>query len=206
MNWKSLDKIGKIKALNITYIIFILLPILAKMFSNISNIEFVINNKEYNLVLNLPFSWITLYFSALFITLGNLLYHFNCPELIRKYDDYSTFKSGGRDGRYLKAQIENIAQNRKNATTNDIIEIIKTEYSECHHLSCGDMVYKMGDIPGMTGSNEDFWFVTDVLNYSKKRIRIITSIFYYIGILLFIIVSFQKMKYVVIYLYKIYFH
>lgn len=96
INWNTISLLGKNKFIKSFSIWIILVPILAKILNNKSNIElFYI---EWNLAL--PFNLTIFYACSLFFGLANILYVIYCPDIIKTYSNASDFLTQGGN-RYL---------------------------------------------------------------------------------------------------------
>lgn len=58
---------------------------------------------ELTLGIGLPFSWVSLFFAALFIFIARCIYLIKCPRLIRDYSSYTDLQSQGTTPRQLLA-------------------------------------------------------------------------------------------------------
>jgi hypothetical protein len=114
-SWSSLRAIGASKAAKSSVVWFFLIPLLVRVGGSLPDsvhIPFVDQNVE--LVLDVPFSWIALFFAATFFTVGNVIYALFCPTIIKSYRDYSGFveKTGGSDYE-IKAAFSHVMQKRE---------------------------------------------------------------------------------------------
>ena len=90
--WDTIKGLGQAKVLRASFIFLFLVPILAKLFVNLpEEITVPILNKTIVVPMALPFSWFLLFVSAIFASIGNLLYAAFCPNLIRDFRDYQAF-------------------------------------------------------------------------------------------------------------------
>jgi len=91
-SWKSISLFGNNQIINKSYVYLFLVPILAKFFSKIkSPFAFTIDNKVYEMVLDLPFNWIMFFLSALIFTLASIIYTFLAPSIIKENKSYGAF-------------------------------------------------------------------------------------------------------------------
>jgi hypothetical protein len=103
--WITISKIGQSKFVQSFYVWLIIVPIIAKFFVEIPITE------DY-IILELPFSWIIFYFSALAFVIGNILY-LRCPEIIKEYSSYRDFVSTGRGEEEIEKYLKNLIYKRK---------------------------------------------------------------------------------------------
>lgn len=83
ITWKFISNFEKNKFVRNTYIYLILLPFIISILEKY-NLTFVIDA--------IPFSWRVLYFSALFFTLGNIVYYFYAPSIIKENENFNDFE------------------------------------------------------------------------------------------------------------------
>ncbi len=178
VNWTTIDKIGKIKWLQSSIFVFILLPIIAQAI------------EEYQLKLTIPFNWLLLYYSTLFISLGTLLYSLFCPDLIKTYPTFESFQKGGRGGGHLYNQL-NIFRNKKRNNQEVFSKFLFDEFLFAHHLNQDGVNHTINNSI-WAADKESFWFVFDCLNYSRTFARILCFLFYLIGFALLTIVLCDK--------------
>lgn len=65
----------------------------------------------FELTLQLPFSWIAFYFSALFFAAGEALYYLRCPRVVRDQSTYRQFREEGKGVEHLDDYIYEIGMN-----------------------------------------------------------------------------------------------
>jgi|GEM_PF-4448005 len=83
ITWIFLSNFEKNKFVRNTYIYLIVLPFIISILDKY-NLSFVIDA--------IPFSWHILYFSALFFTLGNIVYYFYAPSIIKENENFNDFE------------------------------------------------------------------------------------------------------------------
>ena len=95
--WSSLRALGTNRVVKSAYIWLVLVPIAGKFLSAVNDVaDFQIFGTQVSVHLSLPFSWKIFFFGALAFTLGNAIWQFCCPEIVRKYSSYSDFITQGR--------------------------------------------------------------------------------------------------------------
>jgi hypothetical protein len=187
LNWTTINQVGKIKLLRSAFVIFFLLPIIAQLI------------EKYQIHFEIPISWLLLYYSALSISLGTLLYGIFCPEIVSKFESFEDFDKSGKGGAYLYNQLSKIMSKKK--SQGNLIELLQ-KYTFAH-LKNGAGIEDVITRTIWGGRNTDFWFVHDTLNYSKPIIRMACSLFYFTGFVLLAIVFIEKIFTVTEYLIKI---
>ncbi|OUS72130.1 hypothetical protein B5G52_09785 [Pseudoalteromonas sp. A601] len=177
-NWKTINKLGKNKLLATSYIWLVIVPIVAKLFSLAEDtLDFSSVVPGLILSLTLPFSWKLFYISAVFVVLGNLVYNFCCPEIIKDYPDYSDFKEAGLSSQYLQSYAKRI-QHKVDKSIENVLE------NSGHAQRDGYM-------------KDLFWKISDQENTTGKFSRVICFTLYSIGLLLLLPTIFNNIYYVV---------
>jgi len=83
MTWIQIQRIQEYKALKSSYFWLLAVPIFAKLLDKVNdtvNINFF--GADIILTMGLPFSWQVFYFSAVFIVLGDIVFHNRCPSML----------------------------------------------------------------------------------------------------------------------------
>lgn len=113
-NWFVLKGFGGGKFIKSFSIWVIIVPIFAKIFNSIpEEIFFHILEKEFILILKLPFKLTVFYFCSVIFGLSNLIFTFSCPPLIKNYKYASEFVDKGGTISQLKGFIINFDSNKK---------------------------------------------------------------------------------------------
>jgi len=173
-----LIRVGKVKLLKSSFIIFLILPIVAK------SIE------TYEISMEIPFSWLMLYYSTLFISLGIFFYAIFCPDIVKRFNNYEDFMKSGRGGSYLNIQLS-MFYSKKINDQHKLAEYLSAEYKFAHFKNESG-IKNIIDSDIWNGDKDSFWFVHDCLNYSRQYIRLLCNIFYGIGFILLAIVLTEK--------------
>ena len=200
-SWNNTSSIGRLKFLNASYIIFIILPIIVKAFSNLEEIKFTIGNQAYSLDLELPFNWKLLYFSALALVIGNIFYYFSCPKIIRLYPDFEHYLKSGMPKIYLHRILAKYYVNRTGAEhLNDMVSFYM-RYSNKHSINGYHIqaaLESLRDPDPIAGGN--FVFTQELMNYTYWYLRLITMLSYLTGLFLLLWVLIEKVLYTLNYL------
>ncbi len=104
LRWQTLSKVGNSRVFKTSFIWLLIVPFFAKLFHSIETISFNFFGKDYVLDLTLSFSFQMLFFSAIFATIGQILYTIYAPTLISNYDSYNEFKEEGKGLEQLKVE------------------------------------------------------------------------------------------------------
>ncbi|MFG6584799.1 MULTISPECIES: hypothetical protein [unclassified Sulfitobacter] len=98
LSWSTLRSVLDAKAVRAASLWLVLVPILITFSSELPD-RYYANpfggKEDVPFVLNIPFNWYLLYFSAASFGLGRLIYVAYCPEFIRKYGSSASAASDG---------------------------------------------------------------------------------------------------------------
>lgn len=101
--WDDLNRFGKNRILQSSYVWLFVVPIAARALSVISDPLVLTGISEgFRIRMTLPFSWHLFYFSAVVVSIAGLIYMLMCPELIQRFNTFAEFRSEGRGIEYLK--------------------------------------------------------------------------------------------------------
>lgn len=137
MNWRLVKNFGKIKYFNISYIVLLIVPLVANIF------ELIGQNFSYNITI--PITVKSLYFASIIYALAIAIYQYKCPSLIKEYENPQEYID-----KQLK-QVENKAPDLKLyivlAHLGPLQDAIKNEilvlYSKLKQVSSHDERIKM---------------------------------------------------------------
>jgi hypothetical protein len=95
--WSSLRALGTSRVVKSSYVWLMLVPVGGKCLSAVNDVTtFTILGTEISVHLSLPFSWKAFFFAALAFALADLIWQIKCPDIIKKYANYTDFLSQGR--------------------------------------------------------------------------------------------------------------
>jgi len=101
-NWEKTSQIGRLKILRTSYIWLVIVPVFARAIENAPNpLPLPAISPDFELPLELPFTWQLFYFSAVLIAIASAIYSIFCPELITKFENFSAYRAEGRGENYL---------------------------------------------------------------------------------------------------------
>ena len=101
-SWAGLSRLGQSKVVRSSWLWTVSVPVAARILHNVPDtIEIPIADIYVPLSLQLPFSWVALFFASLFFSLGAAGYAMASPTLVRKFKDYTDYISTGRHIREL---------------------------------------------------------------------------------------------------------
>lgn len=120
-DWSNLKKIrDEMKFIKSIYIWLIIVPIFSKALSKVNEtLSLEIFDHTFVIVFKLPFSWKVFFFSALSFVIGNVIYMFQCPKIIKENLDYSMFKNSGRNSNHLFDYAKEIEMHMNKADLGD---------------------------------------------------------------------------------------
>ena len=190
MEWKILRILPNNKLVRSSLIWLVIVPIIAKIFYQMKSTNF--SNELVNEFINtisLPFTWYIFFFSALSFTIGNLVYNFTCPLIIKENRDYGDFIIQGRNffSLYHYAIPSKELSNKLNDKLKEV-QSLGIEYFASTSKQLEELKREEDII---------FWEIFNQLNKSKVFFRMIISSFYVIGFLLISWVLIEKIKYVI---------
>jgi hypothetical protein len=81
-----------------------------------------LNDYEFILNIELPFSWIAFYVAALLFSIGSAIYYWRCPKIIRENNSFGDFLKNGRNRESLKTYYSEISQDE-----NEVDNILNDE-------------------------------------------------------------------------------
>lgn len=107
--WKILRLIGKNTVIQRAYIWFLTVPLAAKLILQFQS-PFAVQlwGQQHFINLSLPFSWQQFFFASVAFTLGNLLFSWRCPPLVKDYSTPHDFSSAGNGSVLLCNELQNM--------------------------------------------------------------------------------------------------
>lgn len=189
--WTCLKSLQKTAIVKSTYIWLFFVPLVAKSLSKIEKdvLSIEINSVVYSFDLELPFSWVMLFMSALLFVIGNVIYLVSAPKIIKIYDNYGDFLSKGDSFnallQYNKKDIEHMNKDRSNfqKAINMDEKIIGNNKTNPYEKD------KRKDM---------FADIFYHYNHDNFKGRVACSIFYFLGGVLFSIILIQNISWVFI--------
>jgi len=195
LSWKNIHSLGKTKALQLSYIFFVFVPVIVSLYKKA---------EAFSLPLfELPFSWVALFFAALSISIANTIYFMFCPDIVKQFSSYQEFMTSGRGASFIARQLALFVPKSERAKSiEDIATYLFNNYK--HYIHADSKVFPIVkrdlQTPGAQVSQAMFWITYDIANNLQRYWRISASICYYIGFVLLSIVFLQKLKMVLFYL------
>jgi len=182
--WDKLRVISRNKIVSSTYIWLIIVPVMAKLTSKLEDIiSFEVSGKVYQLDIVLPFSWQLFFLSALAFVIGEIIYFFSCPKIIKDYQDVSEFLATRR---YI-GELDNYANDDE----------LKKKCEEHVKIYVEPLQVKPGlEVPMEKRKIDMFWIIYNYYLSKKVIPRRIAWFFYFIGFMLFFIVAIDNIMWV----------
>ena len=197
LRWSSLSRLGRNRVFKFWYIWLFFVPILAKLLSNLGpDLAFSLFGEEINLHFGLPFSWQMFYFSSVAFSIATIIYQTRCPLIISRYSRFSEFVDEGRGRRELISEVYSLSnkasENRDQILTGFLDYFVQGGASDkpTDYLS----LMKLGIAPD--NLSELFWFLRHQNDSLHPNTRLISAIFYLIGLAFIFIVIAQGFLYV----------
>ncbi len=194
--WNKLRKINSSKIINSMYIWIFIVPIIVKVFEAMNGgiYDFVMFEETIKIKLELPFSLIIFYFSAIAFAIGNLIIVFKCPLIIQENDSYNTYESSGKKLKQLKEYIEDIGYDW-GKLANEIDEQIDKRFDVHKTISSWENKAKAEE--EKENPKNYFWQIYDEAKESNTTFRFFGGLSYLIGFTLLAIVLIQNFIFIV---------
>lgn len=127
LRWSNIRGLGDNKIINRSYMYLFLVPALAKILEKVNSpLKFNIYGEEIEIVFQLPFSWQFFYFSALFFTIGAILYNLKAPNIIKENKSFGSFTVEKKNFSHLDSYLFQIFKNsfKYNFEWKDITKVL----------------------------------------------------------------------------------
>jgi len=203
-DWLSLSSFSKRKLVkSMVYWLFIT-PIAAKALSSINQVDLSAMGFDGAINIALPFSWTIFFFSALFFSIGNLIYSLKCPELIRDYSDFNDYASKQKSTHYLIESFKRDLEKWSRFSPDDTFYELILRYSPIPNLNENNVANtkwtKLADSLKEAKSNPMANIYSGcklVLKEASRSWRVSSAVCYLLGLALFAIVVVQNIVYVI---------
>lgn len=201
LKWCDLKKIGDTKFVNSMYMWIFAVPLLVKAFEYIEDekLIFQIFQQQLPISTTLPFSWSLFYFSALSLALGNMIYLFKCPKIIKEHPNYQSFIAEGKKLKQLGAYCEDMSFNWEKLATKIEQKKVRIGLSRTNNLPKTGLVKFEADID-VEDPVHYFWPIHEFGDKKSLGCRRICALLFFVGFTLFAVVAFQNLLAVVSFL------
>ncbi|MGI0014819.1 MAG: hypothetical protein ACREBU_15470 [Nitrososphaera sp.] len=157
--------------------------------------------------MQLPFTWQLFFFGATFMAIANAIFMVRCPEIIRKYKDFSMFQTEGRSTEQLRDLYLRWVAYASTAELSDVRNDVREFYRNyCtadsgaedslsdHNVALVQIVSDLRlDKEKLNGA---FWHVLAATDRTRDIARCMCLVFYGLGICLVAAVAVQNVCYV----------
>ncbi|MGJ8670327.1 MAG: hypothetical protein ACSHXK_12615 [Oceanococcus sp.] len=108
-SWPEIRRIQTLNIVRSMYVWLFVVPLLAKAFSRLEEVATVtVFGHTFQLILELPFSWVVFYASALAFVAANILYQVWCPTIVKDHENWASFEGAGKLEEHLKSYEEEL--------------------------------------------------------------------------------------------------
>jgi hypothetical protein len=194
--WSDIDSLGKLKISKSSYIYVVVVPVLSRIFENVSSpISIIVGGAPFLLDLSFPFTWYTFYFGALCIAVGSAIYTLCCPAMIRLYPNYVAFLTAGKDDSFIYKSADSFLDDHKAETLLEELRMEKpmltlrnTTQSTGERGALNETInYSEGANPAyLIAKGRAFNRVFNSLNSVRRPARWTATLSYYSGLSAFI--------------------
>jgi hypothetical protein len=201
LKWCDLKKIGDTKFVNSMYMWIFVVPLLVKAFEYVEDekLIFQIFQQKLPISTSLPFSWSMFYFSALFLALGNLIYLFKCPKIIKEHPTYQSYINEGKKLKQLGPYCDDILFNWGALAAKVEHKKEKIRLNKTHPVTMNGLVKYEADID-VEDPIHYFWPIHEFGDVKFLVYRRICAAFFIVGFTLFAFVALQNLWAVVSFL------
>lgn len=107
--WSNIKVLGENKMINKSYVYLFLVPALAKIFEKVNSpLNLKMFGEEFEIVFELPFTWQVFFFSALFFTIGAIIYTFCAPSIVKDNNSFGDFFNEKKNFSHIDEYLEEI--------------------------------------------------------------------------------------------------
>jgi hypothetical protein len=209
--WDKLNSAGQNKSLQSSYWFLLAVPVLAKLLSKLpSDVTVSLGGKPVDVHIALPFSWVALFFCALFVSVGNAIYSLYCPRIVKWFRDFKEYTESGRGIPFLNTQLEILARVERGFSGRlpapDALASLAGRGFKVPILSDDEFQQFRNELAygsrqgGFVLTGNTFHLIRDLATQTRPRARAIASVSYLIGFALLGIIIIQNIVFVIQYL------
>lgn len=133
MNWRTIKNFGQVKYFNISYLVLLIVPLLANSFEML--------NERFGYQLTVPSTVKSLYFASIIYAIAIAIYQYRCPSLIKEYinrQDYidknlEQFKNKAPDLKFYIV-LAHLDKEKQAETYNQILDLYTKISTEANDL------------------------------------------------------------------------
>ena len=105
--WQNLHGFFQMSGAKFFIAWFALTPAVSKIIKDFPNPLILANGENpISIPLELPFSWVLLWFASFFYALGFVWFHLRCPAFIKKHPSYKVYQTFGHSPRWLVSEAQ----------------------------------------------------------------------------------------------------
>lgn len=213
--WSVLKGLETNPIVKSAFIWFIIVPVCARIFGSLNDtLTFTYDEYEYVINLSLPFSWQIFFYSACAYAAGSLVVKLCCPSIIVDHNEYSSFQKSGQswpqiNGYLISLYYKNSKcefQKKHRASLDAYLKFFhdwtaptykdKDKDKDIYINYDQDTLLFLQRVQAGENENQAFWYVYGSSNSYFLRGRIIASLLYMVGFILFFIVVIQNVLFV----------
>lgn len=186
--WSELGKKQHLKSVRSMYIWLLIVPIIAKSFSQIESVaDITVYGHQFTIHLGLPFSWKIFYFSALAFVIANLIYGWKCYPIIQENSNYADFLNAMKSFRHIQEYALPIAHRLevKRAPVGQKLSSLPASNPMRKHIFHYDQekqtIYKQELTDEASDLKTPFHTLYEASNKGRRECRWICGVFYDVG-------------------------
>lgn len=176
LNWYTLKEIGNNKYVGSMYIWIFVVPVIAKTFEFVNKqvLNFEIFGEVIAFNTGLPFSWKVFYFSALSFALANLIINLKCPSIIKDHSSFRDFSDAKKTINHLFIYAKDISFDFTILNDRGFMHFDRAQI-------------EIDPIEDVTQEDLSYYFsaILNTGNITYKSYRLICSILFHSGAVLF---------------------
>jgi len=211
LTWIQLRRLSRSRAVQSAYVWFFLVPLAAKSLSGLEAVVLWTIENERAILLALPFSWEFLFYSSVFMAIGNLTFTVSAPSFIREYSTCAQYLTSEGTEKQLIRDYTNLVIHSYNTTdrsyNDEVLKNVKDflqDYCENgDHLKSSldnkDKSITQALTSASISNNQEcgaFWHAQRFLSRDKYIFRAIASWSYWLGFITIGIVFAQNIWFV----------
>ncbi|RRC97699.1 hypothetical protein EHS89_16085 [Amphritea balenae] len=210
LHWSSQRDIANSKIVKSSAFWLIIVPLTAKMLDELDGtISMTIFGGNFKLITSLPFSWQLLFFAAVFFTIAGIIYSVFCPDIIKKYSNFSEFESDGKTRMQINHAFKKVTWDYKNSKPKaEYIPFLVTYFNSYSNISETTVINDetieenakklFDDIASNKGKNSNaFYFVHEVSDKHRQKLIWTSLAFYILGFCHIAVIAIENIAFVV---------
>jgi hypothetical protein len=190
--WSALRRFGESRLLRTSWLWIVVVPFAARAASVLDMLIVALLRDLYgrlypNQALHitppgLPVSWQLFYFAAVATTIATVCYNIGAPEIVRLFPTYADFVKDGRGADQLKKYLQlllHAESKRLGINAGKTVGTFVKRYCTSVEGADQESLAALQHSPLKTeGLGDAFWFVYDLADASRPRLRYLAAFFY----------------------------